>query len=155
MALILAGALALGSMQSIDDTIPADTLVTAIRVGIDPMRLHEAVLTVKTDAVTYLTDEGILNRPEPQRTAPAEPAYSVWDRLAVCESTSNWRANTGNGYYGGLQFDRQTWLAYGGGVYATTANLATRAQQIDVAERLRAARGFQPWPACRRILRLP
>lgn len=79
---------------------------------------------------------------------------SIWDTLARCESTSNWHANTGNGFYGGLQFDRATWLSYGGSVYAARADLASREAQIAVAERLHAARGFQPWPACSRRLGL-
>jgi uncharacterized protein YabE (DUF348 family) len=78
----------------------------------------------------------------------------VWDRLAQCESGGNWAINTGNGYYGGLQFSYGTWLAYGGGAYAQTANLASREQQIAIAERLRADSGFSPWPACARALGL-
>jgi hypothetical protein len=89
------------------------------------------------------------------RPAPIVVDGSVWDRLAQCESGGNWSINTGNGYYGGLQFDYSTWLAYGGGEYAQYAHLATREQQIAIAERLRAARGFQPWPACRVKLGLP
>ena len=83
-----------------------------------------------------------------------EPPQGVWDALARCESTSNWHINSGNSFYGGLQFDRQTWLAYGGGVYAPRADLASRAQQIAVAEKLRASRGYQPWPVCSRKLGL-
>ncbi|HET6650368.1 MAG TPA: transglycosylase family protein, partial [Candidatus Limnocylindria bacterium] len=73
---------------------------------------------------------------------------TVWDQLAQCESGGNWAINTGNGYYGGLQFSYGTWLGYGGGEFAEYAHLATREQQIIVAERLHAARGFAPWPAC-------
>ncbi len=80
---------------------------------------------------------------------------NVWDRLAQCESGGNWAIKTGNGYYGGLQFNYSTWLGYGGGEFAEYAHLATREQQIIVAERLHAARGFQPWPACRAKLGLP
>jgi hypothetical protein len=93
--------------------------------------------------------------------ASAEPDLTVgssrtqvWDRLAQCESTSNWSANTGNGFFGGLQFTRSTWLAYGGAVYAPRADLASRSAQIAVAERLRSDRGYQPWPACSRRLGL-
>ena len=57
-----------------------------------------------------------------------------WDGIANCESTNNWSINTGNGYYGGLQFDIGTWLSAGGGAYAPRADLATREQQIAVAE---------------------
>jgi hypothetical protein len=83
------------------------------------------------------------------------PVTSVWDTLAGCESSNNWAARSSNGlYFGGLQFDRQTWLAYGGAEYASRADFASRAEQIAIAERLHAARGFQPWPACSRLLGL-
>ena len=81
----------------------------------------------------------------PQATAAPD---SDWDKLAQCESGGNWAINTGNGYYGGLQFSYGTWLAYGGGEFAPTANLATREQQIIVAERTLAAQGWGAWPAC-------
>ena len=73
---------------------------------------------------------------------------SDWDRLAQCESGGNWAINTGNGYHGGLQFNAQTWQAYGGGEFAPTANLATREQQIAVAEKILASQGWGAWPAC-------
>jgi hypothetical protein len=71
-----------------------------------------------------------------------------WDRVAQCESGGNWRASTGNGYYGGLQFSSRTWHAYGGGAYAATANLASRSQQIAIAEKVLRAQGWRAWPAC-------
>jgi hypothetical protein len=80
---------------------------------------------------------------------------TVWDALAQCESGGNWAINTGNGYYGGLQFSLGTWQGYGGGEFAAYPHEATREQQIIVAERLHAARGYQPWPACRSKLGLP
>jgi len=80
---------------------------------------------------------------------------TVWDALAKCESGGNWAINTGNGYYGGLQFSLGTWQAYGGSAYAEYPHQATREEQIAVAERLRADRGYQPWPACRAKLGLP
>ncbi|WP_172832200.1 ubiquitin-like domain-containing protein [Nakamurella panacisegetis] len=70
-----------------------------------------------------------------------------WDAIAHCESTNNWAINTGNGYYGGLQFDIGTWLSNGGGQYAPRADLATKDEQIAVAEKVYASRGLQPW-AC-------
>ncbi|MGO4958268.1 ubiquitin-like domain-containing protein [Luteococcus sp. Sow4_B9] len=73
---------------------------------------------------------------------------AMWERIAQCESGGNWSINTGNGYYGGLQFDRQTWLGAGGGAYAPTANLASKAQQITIANKVYADRGLQPW-GCR------
>jgi hypothetical protein len=69
----------------------------------------------------------------------------MWDKIAQCESGGNWSINTGNGYYGGLQFDIQTWIGSGGGAYAPNASLATKAQQIDIANRVYAQRGLQPW----------
>lgn len=77
---------------------------------------------------------------------------SEWDRVAACESGGNWGINTGNGYQGGLQFSRGTWAAHGGGEYATSANQATRDQQIAVAERVLATQGKGAWPVCGRGL---
>jgi uncharacterized protein YabE (DUF348 family) len=70
-----------------------------------------------------------------------------WDGIANCESTNNWSINTGNGYYGGLQFDLGTWASGGGDAYASRPDLATREQQIAVAENVAASRGTSPW-AC-------
>jgi uncharacterized protein YabE (DUF348 family) len=70
-----------------------------------------------------------------------------WDGIANCESTNNWSINTGNGYYGGLQFDISTWNSAGGSAYASRPDLASREQQIAVAENLYADRGTSPW-AC-------
>ena len=86
--------------------------------------------------------------------SPASAATSAWDRLAGCESGGNWDINTGNGYYGGLQFLGATWNAYGGTEFAARADLATRDQQIVVAERIREDVGFGAWPACSRRLGL-
>jgi uncharacterized protein YabE (DUF348 family) len=77
--------------------------------------------------------------------APAMMNEAMWDKIAQCESSGNWSANTGNGYYGGLQFDVRTWISSGGGAYAPNASLATKAQQIDIANRVYAQRGLQPW----------
>ena len=94
--------------------------------------------------------------PEPEVRAPAVSDGSVWDRLAQCEATGNWSINTGNGYYGGLQFDRRTWQAYGGGEYADLPHQASREEQIAVATRLRDDRGgYGAWPSCSRKLGLP
>jgi hypothetical protein len=71
-----------------------------------------------------------------------------WDQVARCESGGNWAINTGNGYQGGLQFSQGTWAAHGGGQYAPSAQLATREQQIAVAERVLATQGRGAWPAC-------
>ena len=73
---------------------------------------------------------------------------SEWDAVAQCESGGNWSINTGNGYYGGLQFSASTWAAYGGTAYAPQANQASKAQQIAVAEKVLASQGKGAWPVC-------
>ncbi|MEY9488153.1 transglycosylase family protein [Streptomyces calvus] len=73
---------------------------------------------------------------------------SEWDAVAQCESGGNWSINTGNGYYGGLQFSASTWAAYGGTAYAASADQATKAQQIEIAEKVLAGQGKGAWPVC-------
>jgi hypothetical protein len=82
-------------------------------------------------------------------SAPAQAA-SVWDAVAACESGGNWAINTGNGFYGGLQFSASTWNAYGGTRYAPRANLASKAAQIAIAKRVLAGQGPGAWPTCGR-----
>ncbi|CCK29564.1 secreted protein [Streptomyces davaonensis JCM 4913] len=73
---------------------------------------------------------------------------SEWDAVAQCESGGNWSINTGNGYYGGLQFSASTWAAYGGTQYAATADQASKSQQIEIAEKVLAGQGKGAWPSC-------
>ncbi|WP_427924140.1 transglycosylase family protein [Streptomyces sp. cg40] len=73
---------------------------------------------------------------------------STWNKVAACESSGDWSINTGNGYYGGLQFTQSTWEAYGGTAYASRADLATRDQQIAVAEKVLKGQGPGAWPVC-------
>ncbi|MEU2162999.1 transglycosylase family protein [Streptomyces chengbuensis] len=80
-------------------------------------------------------------------TASAATA-SEWDAVAQCESGGNWSINTGNGYYGGLQFSASTWAAYGGTAFAATADRASKSQQIQVAEKVLAGQGKGAWPNC-------
>ncbi|NLV54681.1 MAG: transglycosylase family protein [Acidimicrobiales bacterium] len=86
-----------------------------------------------------------------EAAAPAVPSGSVWDSLAQCESGGNWSINTGNGYYGGLQFSLSTWHAMGG---AGLPHQNSREAQIAVAERVRASQGWGAWPSCSRRLGL-
>jgi len=79
---------------------------------------------------------------------PASSGGVNWGAVAACESGGNWGANTGNGFYGGLQFTQGTWDAYGGGQYASSANQATPAQQMAVANRVLAGQGIGAWPVC-------
>jgi resuscitation-promoting factor RpfA len=86
-------------------------------------------------------------------TALAAPSMSpesnaTWDRLAQCESTQNWDTNTGNGYYGGVQFDQTTWKRYGGTEYAPRADQASRAEQIAIAKKVQDQQGWNAWPSC-------
>jgi LysM repeat protein len=71
-----------------------------------------------------------------------------WDAVAQCESGGNWSISTGNGFYGGLQFTRGTWKAYGGTKYASTANKASKSEQIRIAERVLDGQGIGAWPVC-------
>ena len=73
---------------------------------------------------------------------------ATWNKVAACESTDNWSVNTGNGFYGGLQFTQSTWEAYGGTAYAPRADLATKDQQIAVAEKVLDGQGPRAWPLC-------
>ncbi|MFE9139706.1 transglycosylase family protein [Streptomyces sp. NPDC007355] len=81
-----------------------------------------------------------------QSAAAAAP--DVWDRLASCESSDNWSSNTGNGFYGGLQFTTSTWTEFGGNAYASSAHLASREQQIEIAEKVLQSQGPGAWPVC-------
>jgi resuscitation-promoting factor RpfB len=105
--------------------------------------------TVSTQPVTEKVTVGTKEKPKPAANtgaaAPAMMNQGMWDKIAQCESGGNWSINSGNGYYGGLQFDVGTWLGSGGGAYAPNASLATKAQQIAVANRVYAQRGLGPW----------
>jgi hypothetical protein len=106
--------------------------------------------TVLAEPKSQIERVGTKQRPTPKST-PSPPVANNgldWDAVAACESGGNWHINTGNGYYGGLQFNYSTWLAYGGGQYAQRADLATREQQIAIANKVYAARGSSPWPVC-------
>jgi Transglycosylase-like domain/LysM domain len=80
----------------------------------------------------------------PAATAPG----SVWDDIAQCESSGNWHINTGNGYYGGLQFMQLTWKHFGGSRFAHRADLASRVEQITVAQKVLRDQGWTAWPVC-------
>ena len=84
-------------------------------------------------------------------TSRDSPAHN-WEAVAGCESTHRWHLNTGNGFYGGLQFDYGTWLRNGGGQYASRADYASRAEQIAVAETTLSRQGIGAWPNCGRLL---
>jgi nucleoid-associated protein YgaU len=83
-------------------------------------------------------------------SVPAQAVTTVWDKVAKCESGGRWHINTGNGYYGGLQFSSGTWKAFGGRKYAGQAHQATKAEQIAIARRVLASQGAGAWPTCGR-----
>lgn len=105
---------------------------------------------VITPPVTQVQVTGTKEKPAPA-AAPAVGGGSVWDAIAKCESGGNWSINTGNGYYGGLQFSQSTWRAYGG---SGSASSASREEQIAVAQKVQAAQGWGAWPSCTRKLGL-
>jgi uncharacterized protein YabE (DUF348 family) len=119
---------------------------------------HDGKVVVRKPVATKVLSQpvnaavtvGTKSRPEPvPPAAPPTGNTSAWDRIAECESGGNWSANTGNGYYGGLQFSKGTWDAYGGGQYAAYPHQASKAQQIAIAEKVRAAEGgYGAWPVC-------
>ncbi|MCX4736258.1 transglycosylase family protein [Streptomyces sp. NBC_01363] len=106
-----------------------------------PSRINRASLTVTAGGA------GIALPLIAAASAGAASA-DVWEKVAACESTGNWHINSGNGYFGGLQFTRSTWAAYGGTVYAPRADLATRDEQISIAEKVLDAQGPGAWPGC-------
>ncbi|XUZ99564.1 transglycosylase family protein [Streptomyces araujoniae] len=106
-----------------------------------PSRINRASLTVTAGGAGLAL---------PLITAASAGAASgeVWEKVAACESSGSWAVNTGNGYYGGLQFSGATWAAFGGTEYAPRADLATREEQIAVAERVLEGQGPGAWPTC-------
>jgi nucleoid-associated protein YgaU len=93
-------------------------------------------------------------RPVRAAAGAVERVRSVWDDIAMCESSGDWHIDTGNSFYGGLQFWQPTWVLFGGLKYAARADLATPAQQIAVAEAVLRVQGWSAWPVCSKRLGL-
>jgi hypothetical protein len=85
---------------------------------------------------------------KPGTEVPPVTNGATWDALAGCEAGGNWAINTGNGFYGGVQFDQNTWERNGGLRYAARADLATREEQIAIASVTQARQGWGAWPVC-------
>jgi uncharacterized protein YabE (DUF348 family) len=119
------------------------TFAVATVNGVETGRLPVAntVITPAREAVVRVGTK-------PGTDVPAVSNGSIWDAVASCESGGNWGINTGNGFYGGVQFDAGTWAANGGLRYAPRADLATREEQIAIAEVTRARQGWGAWPVC-------
>ncbi len=153
------------STTTLSETVTLEPVTQVVRVG---TKVAPKVTSRSTDRTTPAKTATKTTAPKttaPKATAPktekkAEPApaprggaldlsrAAMWDRIAKCESTNRWNINTGNGYYGGLQFSLSTWRSVGGTDFAAYPHQATREEQITVANRLYAKRGLQPW-GCR------
>lgn len=105
-------------------------------------------LPIANTVVTPARDAVVRVGTKPGTEVPPVNQGGVWDAIASCEAGGNWAINTGNGYYGGVQFDQGTWERNGGLRYAGRADLATREEQIAVAEVTRARQGWGAWPVC-------
>jgi len=128
--------------------VPGAVTKTYKLVLVDGREASRTLVSSKTTREPVTEKVTVGTKEEAANTGAAAPAMmneAMWDKIAQCESTGNWSINNGNGYYGGLQFDIQTWIGAGGGAYASNASLATKAQQIDIANRVYAERGLQPW----------
>jgi uncharacterized protein YabE (DUF348 family) len=128
----------------VDGKLESRTLTNA-QVSKNPVG---QVVAVGTKAATPTAPTTVAAPPSAGNTSGAGlnlANAAMWDKIAQCESGGNWHINTGNGYYGGLQFAQSTWLANGGADFAARADLASREQQITVANRLYAKSGLQPW----------
>ncbi|GAB2657299.1 transglycosylase family protein [Prescottella soli] len=125
---------------------PGERTVTATVATVNGAETHRQELSSSVVREPSATVVRVGTKPKP--SAPSVANGSVWDSIAHCEATGNWAINSGNGYYGGLQFNQGTWEAYGGTQYAPRADLATREQQIAVAEKVQAAQGWGAWPGC-------
>ena len=105
-------------------------------------------LPVANVIVSPATDGVLRVGTKPGTEVPPVSSGGTWDALAQCEAGGNWAINTGNGYFGGVQFDQGTWVRNGGVRYAARADLATREEQIAIAEVTRARQGWGAWPTC-------
>ncbi|GLW59431.1 transglycosylase family protein [Kitasatospora phosalacinea] len=124
-----------------NETAATQTATTAERGNRKRNRVRAAI--VAGSAVAVLPVAGLVTA-----TSASAADVSTWDKVAQCESTGNWSIDTGNGFYGGLQFTSSTWAAFGGTAYAPQANQATKAQQIEIAEKVLAVQGPGAWPVC-------
>jgi resuscitation-promoting factor RpfB len=142
--------LLVGDTKTTREGVAGRQVITYLVVFADGKLATKRVVGAKvvTKPVTELVLVGT-KKPPVTDTDPPVGDTSVWDRIAECESGGDWDANTGNGYYGGLQFAHGTWINYGGGQYASNAHLATKAEQIAIAEKVRDAEGgYGAWPVC-------
>ena len=110
--------------------------------------MRAAMAAAPAPAPAPVAQQGPASVPVATSSYPSSSGGVNWSAIAACESGGNWSTNTGNGFYGGLQFSQGTWDAYGGGQYSSTASGASEGQQITVAQRVLAAQGIGAWPVC-------
>lgn len=122
-------------------TFRDETTVTAVSTAV--RKRNRRRMAVLGGALAVLPVAGLVTA-----TASSAAPASTWDKVAQCEATGNWSIDSGNGFYGGLQFTSSTWAAFGGTQYASQANQATAAQQIAIGEKVLAAQGPGAWPIC-------
>jgi hypothetical protein len=159
-ALAIAAALALSAVPTNDDeqhTVSAALSSEPVIYQPDPDReaalaLRATTTTAPTTTTTHYHPPTTTTLPTPAPAASSNASgdpYSEasWDRLAQCEAGGNWSINTGNGYYGGLQFSLSSWQAVGGTGYP---HEHSRATQIAMGQRLHAQGGWKHWPGCSR-----
>ncbi|MGW5109179.1 transglycosylase family protein [Nocardia sp. NPDC004123] len=121
------------------DVTFAVSIVNGHEAGKDP---------IKSTVIVPAQPKTVRKGAKPGTEVPDVQNGTTWDALAKCESGGNWAINTGNGFFGGIQFDQNTWERQGGTRYAPRADLATREEQIAIAEVTRARQGWGAWPAC-------
>jgi len=132
-------------------TVLRESTTTAAPTTTKPPTTTTTAAPTTTEAPTTTvppTTEAPATTAAPPPPPPPVAGDSVWDALAQCESGGNWSINTGNGFYGGIQFMHSTWVNMGGRQWAEYPHEATREQQIEVATRLQAQYGWGQWPAC-------
>ncbi|WP_458116706.1 transglycosylase family protein [Arthrobacter sp. D2-10] len=134
------------SREKVSDKVTREPVAEIVAIGIreeEPEPEEEEPAAAKAEAPKV--DE--IETPEPAPAAVVSGG-GAWDALAQCESGGNWSINSGNGYYGGLQFSESSWLGAGGGKYAPLPHQASRAEQIATAEVLKQNGGWGHWPSC-------
>jgi hypothetical protein len=136
-----------GVAQKTNTTTAATATSTTTTFDITPQQAQQQLDNFLTNLATTTTTTIV----RPATNKPVVTATGdVWDQLAACECGGNWGCNTGNGYYGGLQFAATSWTGFGGTEFASMAHLATREQQIVVGERILDRMGWRAWPGCAR-----
>ncbi len=142
-----------GKTQTKTEGRQGEKLVSLQIVTVDGQRESRKVLSeeIITEPVNAVVLVGTKTSTNTGAAAPASTSGVNWDAIAQCESGGNWSINTGNGFYGGLQFTPGTWAANGGTAYASRADLATKAQQIAAAENVLRTQGIGAWPTCGKL----